>query len=59
MSLMDERDDTYRYVAPVQSVGFVEGRLPEIDGASTTDNVRLECDSGGGQAIKTSYGKRK
>ena len=56
---MDERDETSRHVAPVQSTGYVKGQRLEIEGASTTNSVGLECDSGGGQARRTSYGKRK
>ena len=56
---MDEKDETSIHVAPVQSTSFVEGQLPEIEGDSTVDSVRLECDSGGGQARMTSHGKQK
>ena len=59
LSLIDERDETSQHEAPVQSIGSVEGQLPETKGASTADNVRLECDSSGGQARKTSREKRK
>ena len=59
LSLMDERDENSQHVVPVQSTGSVEGQLPETEGASAAYSVRLECDSGGGQARKNFCGKRK
>ena len=56
---MDERDEISRHVALVLSTGSVERQLPKKKGASTRGSVRLECDSGGGQARNTSHEKRK
>ena len=59
LSLIDEQDETSRHEAPVQSTSSVERQFPETEGAFTADSVRLEYDSGRGQAKKTSRGKRK